>query len=130
MPDNAIHPEPTNAAQSKSVKIAYAVRLGLTTLPLTERRRVERKINSLETLRKLAKTADTGGEGGRLHIADVSDGVRVVFRFTSTGAEVVDLISKQAFRQVFGGSKPGGNGKGAKVKRSSGTKTKHKFHLS
>ena len=117
-------------AQSQHVEIAYAVQLGLTTLSLPERKQVERKITSLATLRELAKTADTGGEGGRLYIADVSTGVRAVFRFTPTGAEVVDLISKQAFRQVFGGSKRVRHRKGAKGKRLLGTRTKHKFPLS
>ncbi len=125
MPDTIVHTTGVPAAREQKVEIAYAVQLGLTTLPRAKRSLVEAKISSLKMLQKLAKTADRGGENGRLFIADVSASVRAVYRFTPTGAEVVDLISKRAFGQLFGGSKP--------VRRPKAKKTfgaKSKFPLS
>jgi hypothetical protein len=84
------------------VEVAYNVRLSLATVPKAERRHVERRLRSHRELRKLSLTADRGGRDGTLYIADVSDELRAVFRFSDTGAEVVDLISKAAYAELLG----------------------------
>lgn len=62
-----------------------------------EREAVQEAITSVDRFRRLVKGAKLAGSEGKLRVADITPGSRLVFRETPQQIQLIELFSKQAF---------------------------------
>jgi hypothetical protein len=81
----------------KQVVIEDRIQIALGMLREDEREAVREAINSRDHIRLLVKGAKLAGSEGKLRVADITPGLRLVFRETPRQIQLIELFSKEAF---------------------------------